>query len=422
VSCLAFNGARKGFMNRCECIARYCGPRDTEEVDRTYMKAMLDDPGFVVIQGRAGQLVAACILCEQNTRSVIVEGMTRSETTSNFVQRMHEEHRLKELSCSEHVDWIDDPSNHHVNWTYRESSKGQQTWYNRKSAQVINYNPITTWDDHPHLARPVVIYSHGTSETAHKAREQALGNDWHGNLRAQADVLVYEYAGYGVGPGDATEKELVESIETAYRYVTEQLHVPSKRVILFGYSLGCCLAIDLAIKSPVGGLILQSAPSSIIRSQLGPCSACCRCCDMFDNRGKMAQLRCPVLMIHGDNDELCPIGHAKEMYEALPEDAKVVEPLWVPEGTHSRPVTRLKAPHEYDDSIKRFLVHCGTDKPCSVALPIINETGEVVPSDECDKPVADNLPLRVASSPSGPSTGESVPLLLDEGGGNKKHS
>ena len=189
-------GLRKGFMNRCECIARYCGPRDTEEVDRTYMKAMLDDPGFVVIQGRAGQLVAACILCEQNTRSVIVEGMTRSETTSNFVQRMHEEHRLKELSCSEHVDWIDDPSNHHVNWTYRESSKGQQTWYNRciryactstclrfpylnmgcrrKSAQVINYNPITTWDDHPHLARPVVIYSHGTSETAHKVPYHGL--------------------------------------------------------------------------------------------------------------------------------------------------------------------------------------------------------------------------------------------------------
>jgi fermentation-respiration switch protein FrsA (DUF1100 family) len=56
----------------------------------------------------------------------------------------------------------------------------------------------------------------------------------------------------------------------------------------------------------------------------------------------------PVMIIHGEEDQLFPVGHAYEMYEAAQEPKE----LWIIEGlTHDYPI---KQRNEYQKRVMAF--------------------------------------------------------------------
>ena len=91
--------------------------------------------------------------------------------------------------------------------------------------------------------------------------------------------------------------------------------MPPERIILYGRSLGAWAAVDLAARAVVGGLVLESpfltAFRVMTRIPLLPF-------DKFRNVDKIARVRCPVLIMHGEADEVVPVWHGRQLFERAP--------------------------------------------------------------------------------------------------------
>ena len=128
-------------------------------------------------------------------------------------------------------------------------------------------------------------------------------------------VFAYDYRGYGLSEGRASEQHVYADIDAAYDYLTRELRVPAARIILYGRSLGAGAAVDLAARQSVGGLILESpfltAFRVMTRIPLLPF-------DRFRNVDKIGRVRCPVLVMHGEADEIVPLWHGQQLFERAP--------------------------------------------------------------------------------------------------------
>jgi abhydrolase domain-containing protein 17 len=127
------------------------------------------------------------------------------------------------------------------------------------------------------------------------------------------NVLTYDYRGYGISEGSPTEKNSYEDIDAAYRYLTEDLKVARGKIILHGRSLGGGPSVDLAARESVGGLILESTFTSafrvVTRIKILPF-------DKFSNIDKIGGVKCPVLVIHGKNDQTIGFHHGETLFAA----------------------------------------------------------------------------------------------------------
>ena len=178
-----------------------------------------------------------------------------------------------------------------------------------------------------HLPNPqaavTLLYAHGNAED--------LGQlaPWLEELRRAGFAVVgFDYRGYGMstgGPASATGA--VRDMEAVYRYVVDTLRVAPSRIVLYGRSVGSGPATDLAARVPVGGLVVESAFVSafrvLTRVALLPF-------DRFPNLRHIRQVRAPVLVIHGTEDEVIPISHGRRLYEAAVAPKQAV---WI-EGAH----------------------------------------------------------------------------------------
>ena len=157
-------------------------------------------------------------------------------------------------------------------------------------------------------AQYTILYSHGNAED--------LGNI-SSVLRQIRDsgfaVFAYDYQGYGTSQGTASEYNAYRDIEAAYNYLTQQLGVPAKQIIVYGRSVGGGPTIDLASRQKVGGLVVESSFVSVFRVltriPLLPF-------DKFVNIDKIGKVRSPVLVIHGKADEVVPFWHPEQLFAA----------------------------------------------------------------------------------------------------------
>src|SRR5262249_55582261 len=92
--------------------------------------------------------------------------------------------------------------------------------------------------------------------------------------------------------------------------------VPANRIIALGRSLGGAIAIDLAARKPLGGLVVESSFVSAYRVvtqfPLLPF-------DQFQSIGKIGRVRFPGLVIHGTKDEVISLWHGQKLFEIANE-------------------------------------------------------------------------------------------------------
>lgn len=157
-------------------------------------------------------------------------------------------------------------------------------------------------------AQYTILYSHGNAED--------LGYIW-SVLQDIRDigfaVFAYDYQGYGTSQGKPSEYNAYRDISAAYSYLTQQLRVPPKQIILYGRSVGGGPAIDLAARQSVGGLVVESSFVSVFRVltriPLFPF-------DKFVNIDKIGKARSPVLVLHGKADRIVPFWHGEQLFAA----------------------------------------------------------------------------------------------------------
>jgi fermentation-respiration switch protein FrsA (DUF1100 family) len=156
-------------------------------------------------------------------------------------------------------------------------------------------------------ATHTILFSHGNAEDL-----GTLAFELEDMKAMGFSVFAYDYHGYGTSGGKATEQNAYEDHDAAYLYLTQVLHVPADRIIAHGRSLGGALAIDLASRKPLAGLIVESSFLSAFRVlTVYPIFPF----DKFRNLDKIKQVRCPVLIIHGREDEVIPFWHGARLFE-----------------------------------------------------------------------------------------------------------
>ncbi len=157
-------------------------------------------------------------------------------------------------------------------------------------------------------AKWTILYSHGNAEDLGDIRPLME------QLRAwEFNVFAYDYRGYGQSSGEASETNAYSDAAAAYQYLTHNLHVPGHRTLLYGRSLGGGVATELARHTEIAGLILESTFTSVFRVVLPmPLFPF----DKFNNQAKLAQIKVPVLIIHGDVDEVIPLSHGQSLFQS----------------------------------------------------------------------------------------------------------
>lgn len=173
-------------------------------------------------------------------------------------------------------------------------------------------------------ARYTLLYSHGNAED--------LGYIYPILQDLQAagfSVFSYDYRSYGLSEGRASEGNAYRDIRAAYRYLTETLKVPPEQIILHGRSVGSGPSVDLAREVPVAGLIVESAFTSafVVMTQVPLFPF-----DKFSNLAKIRRVECPVLVIHGTEDELIPLRHGERLLAEAPGPTQF---LWVEGAGHN---------------------------------------------------------------------------------------
>ena len=138
------------------------------------------------------------------------------------------------------------------------------------------------------------------------------------------DVLIIDYRGYGKSSGTPSEPGLYADGDAAYGYLTGTGGVPPGEIVVFGESLGNAVAIDLATREAVAGLVVESGFTSVreVAREIYPVLPGFffgLLSHRFDNIGKISRVTAPVLVIHGTEDSMVPISMGRALFEAAPE-------------------------------------------------------------------------------------------------------
>jgi pimeloyl-ACP methyl ester carboxylesterase len=131
------------------------------------------------------------------------------------------------------------------------------------------------------------------------------------------NVLAFDYRGFGDNAGTPTEVGLYSDASDAYRYLVTHERVPGSRVIVAGRSLGASVAVELATRVEVGGVLLFSPIDSVpdVAARLYPWAPVRRLARyQFDNRSKASAIAQPVVLVYGAPDRFMPLSDARSLF------------------------------------------------------------------------------------------------------------
>jgi hypothetical protein len=190
--------------------------------------------------------------------------------------------------------------------------------------QTADGQRIHAWFLPAGSAAPVtVLFLHGNAgNISHRFEKLALLRE------VGADVLIIDYRGYGRSTGRPDEAGIYRDADAAYTYLVEARKIEPGRVVPYGESLGAAVAVDLAARKPVGGLILESVFSSGVdvgREMFPFLPMRWLVRNRYESISKIGRVQAPVLILHSRDDEFFGWHHPQRLFEAAHEPKRLVE-------------------------------------------------------------------------------------------------
>ncbi len=171
--------------------------------------------------------------------------------------------------------------------------------------------------------------------------------------RLLVNIFIFDYRQFGKSEGKISEQGTYIDARAALKYLHSRKDVDPEKIIFFGRSLGSAVAVDLALKEKCRALILESPFSSIKEMVKAlypflPISYFVR--TKYDTLSKIRDVKAPVLIIHGDKDDLVPIEQGRKLYETANGPKEFYT---IPEANHND--TYIAGGEKYFDVIRRFV-------------------------------------------------------------------
>src|SRR3954471_1128457 len=169
---------------------------------------------------------------------------------------------------------------------------------------------VIIWHVAAHGDRPVVLYFQGNGGALqHRVdRFRSLTADGQG-------LIALSYRGYGGSTGSPSETGILADAAAAYAFATSRY--AADKLILWGESLGTGVAVALASERPVGRIILESPFSAAVDVAAAaypfvPVRWLMK--DQFRSDLRIAKVTAPMLIMHGERDDVVPIAFGERLY------------------------------------------------------------------------------------------------------------
>lgn len=171
------------------------------------------------------------------------------------------------------------------------------------------------------------------------------------HVAAGRPVMALQYPSGGGVAGVPSEQVLKEQALVAFDILAAR---HDGAIAVHGYSLGTGLALHVAANRNVDGVVLAAPYAKLCRlmAQAAYVPAChLPFVQKWDSVDLAASVSAPVLIQHGTDDQLIPIGEGMRLAEALEVAGIAVDFVPVDRGTHTNLITRPG----YADRISAFL-------------------------------------------------------------------
>lgn len=170
---------------------------------------------------------------------------------------------------------------------------------------------LHAWYVPPRDGGPVLLWSHGNAGNIDSRRSVLAA------LAARGlGVLAYDYRGYGRSEGSPSEPGVYLDAAAAFDDLVKR-GTDRATIACFGESLGGAVSIEVATRRRCGAVIAVSTftrLTDVARRHYGPLGSLAG--DRFDSLARLPRVSAPVLVAHGDHDEIVPFELGERLFAA----------------------------------------------------------------------------------------------------------
>jgi alpha-beta hydrolase superfamily lysophospholipase len=139
------------------------------------------------------------------------------------------------------------------------------------------------------------------------------------------DLFMPDYRGYGKSEGRIrTEEQFFDDMQIAYENMKQ--FYPEDKIIILGYSIGTGAAVKLASANHPRLLILQAPFYSLIdlKNRYFPIIPGFLLKYKFETNKYIQDCKMPIVIFHGDKDEIIYYGSSLKLKELIKENDKLI--------------------------------------------------------------------------------------------------
>ena len=158
-----------------------------------------------------------------------------------------------------------------------------------------------------------LLYCHGNAgNISHRLTKLEAIHD-----RLGLSILIFDYRGYGRSAGIPDEAGTYADARAMREWLRDRGPGP---VVYLGASLGAAVATALAVEDPPAALVLE-APFASVQAMAGATvpGAGWLFRTRYDTLGMVGRVNAPLLVLHGDADEVVPYRQGRAVFEAASE-------------------------------------------------------------------------------------------------------
>ncbi|HEY9549437.1 MAG TPA: alpha/beta hydrolase [Kiloniellaceae bacterium] len=189
---------------------------------------------------------------------------------------------------------------------------------------------LTHWYHPPAGERePLIVFFHGNGSDLANAFVKMRPF-----IDAGFGLLATGYRGYSGNPGRPSEAGLTADARSVIDWAAAEGY-GRERLVYYGESLGTAVAVKLASERPPSALVLEAPPSSIADVAAAhywylPVRLLIR--DPWDSLSRIAEVRAPLLIMHGERDRVVPARFGRRLFAAAAEPKQAI---WHAEALHT---------------------------------------------------------------------------------------
>jgi len=129
------------------------------------------------------------------------------------------------------------------------------------------------------------------------------------------NVLVFEYCASQELNENVNESCIYIDCEAVLWFITDSLRLTKRKIILFGKCIGAGVALYLAERYPdMAGLIMMSCLTYSLRTSYKFKISFPR--DFYPSPELVKKIQCPLMFIHGSQDQITSFRHVKDFYDS----------------------------------------------------------------------------------------------------------